>query len=105
MEKIDPTPNWEPGDIALCIRGGVIAPGNPLYKGDFPSAGKPYKVQAVDRRTTYQSRKEPILLLQLEDGPPNLSRDRKWAAYRFIKVTPPEDMEEVEEFKKVEELV
>ena len=103
IEKIDPNPDWQPGDIALCVRGGPVEPVNPKYKGEFPSAGRPYTVESVKIHEFYNGTPKPKLELglQLKDGPPNRFGDRIWAAHRFIKVTPPEDMtEDTEEREK-----
>lgn len=81
--------DWEPGDIALCVRGGPVEPINPNYKGPYPELGKPYTVEALENYEFYGVNNK-IPGLRLKDGPPNGNNDRTWRESRFIKVTPKE---------------
>ena len=78
-------PEWQPGDLALCIKGGVIDL-NAKRPLEWPRAGKIYRVrQAGPSKFTVGYRHA----LWLYDGPDNAGHGPVWAASRFRKVTPP----------------
>lgn len=95
---------WKPGDIALCITNKSVK-NVPI----IPQMGKFYTVRKFYPNMTFfnaaKGTSEFLSALLLEDGPNNYLIDKRgntvdqaplWAASRFIKVTPPEDMEELE---------
>lgn len=88
---------WQPGDLALCVRGGEIP--SPLgvvaSPREYPKAGRIYTVESVG---TYYSpvQGNDIFGLWLKDGPINGQKlkTRVWAAYRFRKINPLSEEEE-----------
>lgn len=89
--KIDSNPNWQPGDVAICVRGGPVT--TILHtppKGGYPEKGRFYTVERVF--DDYQFVDGRHVALEFIDAPENVG-GRVWSAARFVKVTPPENME------------
>lgn len=97
-DRIDPNPSWEPGDIALCVRGGPITTKGIPPKEGFPKAGAFYRVREPQMFVFVGGEH---FALAFHDAPMNVT-DRVWKASRFIKVTPPENMSENEELDLLE---
>lgn len=95
--------DWQPGDIALCVIGGKMPYSLPCGLKEFPKAGAFYRVVRAGEERLDSSTKKA---LWFEDAPLNFSGDRVWAAFRFVKVTPPEadefDKEVIELYNKKE---
>jgi hypothetical protein len=89
--------NWEPGDLALCIKGGVVDGRGP-YGRPTPVAGAVYTVKWASMMRFCTGDK---LGLRLVDGPLNGDGTPEWAAHRFIKVTPGTDVQAFEEPRRV----
>jgi len=89
--------NWEPGDLALCVKGGTLV----TPAKETPKAGALYTVSGVLTRT-FGNIEHSVLALRLKDGPPNNDNKYEWAAHRFVKVTPGEEIEGKEVEKKRE---
>lgn len=77
--------DWQKGDLALCVKGGVLPGGRAAAT---PRAGQVITVENVTFGPIIQC-PSGVTLLWSEDLPRNGSGDRKWAASRFRKVTPP----------------
>ena len=90
--------DWQPGDLALCVKGGKITSleCEPPLDG-FPAAGSIYTVK---RAGTYTFGTGTKLALWFTNAPRNSSGDRVWSAERFVKVTPGADIEGVEVERK-----
>lgn len=73
--------DWQPGDLALCVRGGVITGGH-----KFPEPGRVYHVIGV--RPQMWTDGETDLGLILDKAPKNRSGLPIWWHRRFIKITP-----------------
>lgn len=88
--------DWKPGDIALCIRGGIISPVS-YGKKELPETGKFYKVGSLGCFEYLMISEDGSIgrsaALHLAYGPLNLCGRSIWAEKRFIKVTPQEEDE------------
>ena len=95
--------DWQAGDIALCVIGGKMPYSKGISVKEFPKGGALYKVVKAGEISMDFSLKKA---LWFEDAPPNLGEERVWAAFRFVKVTPPEadefDKEVIELYNKKE---
>lgn len=93
--------NWEPGDLALCVRGGHI---KGLYYNElprcpeYPQVGKIYKVENIDYSLFCTG---PATALRLEKGPLNLCGLPIWSEIRFVKITPGTEIKGKEAENKV----
>lgn len=81
--------DWQAGDLALCVKGGVLTP-EYHHPGDaYPEAGRVYQVNDVDFDPDTD-----VLWLEVLGAPDNVENGINfgplWSAERFIKVTPPE---------------
>lgn len=102
MPTHDNTPRndyWKAGDIALCIRGGVVVPPRKGNESEgYPEQGKQYFVESV-KITPFVSSDEKLvemLALTLKDGPINSCGRPVWPAKRFMKATPSDELVEEE---------
>lgn len=89
--------DWQPGDLALCVQGGVRDPTAAKPEG-WPVAGKIY---TVSHAALYQFKRGLFLGLFLVDGPKNASGKSIWNAGRFRKITPGADIEGIEEPRRI----
>lgn len=98
--------DWQAGDIALCVIGGKMPYSDSISVREYPKAGAFYKVVKAGEKSMDFSLKKA---LWFEDAPPNLNGERVWAAFRFVKVTPPEadefDKETIELYNRKEKPV
>lgn len=95
--------DWQPGDLALCVRGGDLDPEYAWPTVDrFPEAGRVYLVHGVVMENF--STVGHSMGLILPDAPPNVRGNHVWCAGRFVKVTPGAEIEgkEVEAKRPVE---
>jgi hypothetical protein len=77
--------DWQPGDLALCVRGGrLTARLSPL--DEYPCSGRIYVVHMAGETTFAAAGLLPALWLL--DGPPNNNGERCWATSRFRKIRP-----------------
>lgn len=83
--------DWQAGDMALCVATIITRYGEKVF------CGRVYTVSAVTQGKTKKG-------LVLKDAPNHNALG--WAAYRFIKVTPPEadefDKETIDLYNKKE---
>jgi len=74
--------DWQPGDLALCVRGGYLY-GDSF--GPFPKAGAVYTVAG-------KSKFASVSFLLVEGAPDNVDSHRNWGplwdAVRFRKIRP-----------------
>lgn len=77
--------NWEPGDLALCTRGGQLIN---LGLREHPVAGRVYIVEAAQPNVIFADGSAGALVLA--NGPPNNSGIARWWQGRFIRITPEE---------------
>lgn len=94
--------DWQPGDLALCVKGGRIV-SSPLLRPplpEYPNTGKIYTVDGVSVDKFIQVPGESVLALHFTDAPTNRCGKRVWAAERFVKVTPGADIKGVEVERK-----
>lgn len=99
--------DWQVGDLALCVRGGVIEPECHFPGCAYPNAGAVYEVAGSE-----QDPEEGGYWLIVDGAPDNVDSDGynwgpMWFEYRFIKVTPPAaddfDRETIELMNRVEQ--
>lgn len=76
---------WQPGDLALCVKGGKVDPDD--NGPSWPQCGRVYTVEDIG---TVEFSDGPDAALWFYDAPENNPGERVWWAGRFIKVTPPE---------------
>jgi hypothetical protein len=88
---------WKPGDLALCVKGGVVDGLGP-HRRPTPRAGAVYTVEWASMMVFATGRK---LGLRLVDGPPNADGTPEWAEHRFVKVTPGTDVEGFKEPRRL----
>ena len=73
--------DWQPGDLALCIKQGAWA----RIGNNGPKAGVLYTVRKVDYGPIYKA--SPTVRLYLEGWPGDCGA-HSFAAYRFRKIRP-----------------
>ena len=94
----NPTDNWQPGDLALCVRGGPYL-GSSMDR-EYPQSGQVFTVLGCVESTTRQDPSTSIPFLVLKDAPFNSFRvGCAWATFRFRKIHPLTD-EEIEEDRR-----
>lgn len=81
--------DWAVGDLALCVRGGKLAPALPHPYG-APVSGAIYKVDAVGS-TSFDGVDLPALWFA--NAPKNRNGEMVWSASRFRKIRPLTDEE------------
>lgn len=91
--------NWQKGDLALCVKGGVIDP-SAVSPSGWPLSGRVYRVAGAG---AFRFSLGVMPALWLADGPNNNSGDSVWAAMRFVKVTPGTEIEGVEAENRIKE--
>jgi hypothetical protein len=89
--------DWQPGDLALCVKGGQLVPA--VIRTDYPAAGRVYTVAAVGLGF-FLTGKQLALWLS-SDAPVNTCGERVWTASRFVKVTPGADIKGIEVERRV----
>lgn len=92
--------DWQAGDLALCVRGGIFGRAHsPEYPR--PKSGKIYLVEGagmVDPPFNFNGER---FGLWLKDAPFNINNERVWDARRFRKIRP---LSEEEHREAIEEL-
>lgn len=77
------TDNWQPGDLALCVRGGPLEPGLP--HDEWPKGGAIYQ---VIRAENCEFVKGIFFALWLKNGPINGDGSKVWDASCFRRIPP-----------------
>lgn len=73
--------NWQPGDIALCVKGGAIEDNGSLPV--YPEEGREYTVLSLKVRKSENKPKIPFLVLL--GAPLNHTKIPEWSEERFVK--------------------
>ena len=93
--------DWQPGDLALCVRGGILLKTYLHPLPAYPESGKLYNVVDIDFQEFTYTQDKKVVALVFSDAPVNRCGTKTWAAARFVKVTPDADIEGKEVERKV----
>ena len=76
--------DWQPGDLALCVRGGNFPGG---FAKETPRAGQIVTVERIVFVPTLQS-PNGCWMIGSSELPPNNEGNHLWGAVRFRKIRP-----------------